>query len=195
MPNDTSHPILGPTGLDPAIAEALDYDEWAALGEQVHAVHRSHYWWVGDWLLLGEALFGEIAWDAVPWTYSLDWLKRIVMVCSAIPPDRRRPELHFSHHHAVAGLDPGDADRILAETVAGEWSVDRVREEARAVRRGNLTDADRAAAIRLGFLGYDPAAVVRRAESDVRLIELGQWVADVRSALDRDSAHDVSPRG
>ena len=48
-------------------------------------------------------------------------------VCSRVPPARRRPELSFSHHDAVASLGPREQRRWLSEALEQGWSRERLR--------------------------------------------------------------------
>ncbi len=50
-------------------------------------------------------------------------LMRSVAVAMAIPHQRRRPGLSWSHHRAVAGLDPDEQDRRLEEAETARWTV------------------------------------------------------------------------
>jgi len=44
-----------------------------------------------------------------------------------IDPSRRRDGLTWSHHAEVAGLEPDEADAVLAETALYTWSVEHLR--------------------------------------------------------------------
>ena len=81
-------------------------------------------------------------------------LKNRASVARRIDPSRRRDGLTWSHHAEVAGLEPDEADAVLAETALYTWSVEHLRgvlhergatrRARREVERGDLAVAARA---------------------------------------------------
>jgi len=100
------------TGLDPT------FTEWEALGTILQSVERAVQWWIGDWLLLGERDFDERAAQAVGDTgLQVETVKQYAWVAERVPPERRRPELTFTHHRAVAALESLHQDAWLDRAV------------------------------------------------------------------------------
>ncbi len=94
--------------------KAPSYEEWAMMGQQLQIIQRCSPWWIGDWLLGGEALFGDKYLQAIEFTGNeLQTLRNKQWVCHKIPPERRRAGLSFSLHAEVAGLPPEEQERWL----------------------------------------------------------------------------------
>jgi hypothetical protein len=94
----------------------LPYEKWEALGRLFAALRNSLKWWAGDWLIFGEATYGEQAAQAL----DLLGVDRAVQdgwryVCMYVPRSRRRKALSFSHHREVAPLKPRQQSRLLAK--------------------------------------------------------------------------------
>jgi hypothetical protein len=110
--------------------------EWEATGTQISDWRRTIHFWLGDWALAGEEIFGEEAVTFVeelaeqygfdPHTVIND---RSVM--RAIPYARRRPGLSFAHHAAVAKFAPDVQDKLLRQAEAEKLPAARFREAIR----------------------------------------------------------------
>lgn len=100
---------LSETGLTLGV---LTRDEYEQLGRTLGRVHESLRWAIGDYILRGEELFGQ---EAYQLTESLgispESRQQYVRVAQAIPRPRRRGELTWSHHRAIS-------------TIAGDESQD-----------------------------------------------------------------------
>lgn len=119
---------LTATSMDLRIPDPT-YQDWENMGRAVSFVGNAWQWWVGDWLIIGEALFGEESAQAVDDRSSrYDLARRITgkdqgrlqnirSVCNRVPKATRRPELDFTHHEKVAALDPDDQVRWLQRAV------------------------------------------------------------------------------
>jgi hypothetical protein len=106
----------------------LDAHEWAAAGKRIGAVGRSIQWLLGDWIVYGNARFGERYARASKITgYDTQTLMNMVYVASHFPISRRRENLSWSHHESLAALNPGDQERWLDESERLRWSVSDLR--------------------------------------------------------------------
>lgn len=115
------------------ILEPLTIEQWGeSLGHAVGRVAKSSPWYVGDWLLYGEARFGDSA-TAYEGEVGLEpkTLLNYRRVAEVLTPVERRPELDFGHHEAVVSLEPQDRKAVLDEAVAKAWTVKQTREAAR----------------------------------------------------------------
>lgn len=83
----------------------LSIKEWAATGEAVFGMRASMDWWLGDWLVYGEEHYGDDIYQYINCDLSYGTLWAIKKVCKTIAPEKRRKELSFAHHHAVAYLE------------------------------------------------------------------------------------------
>ncbi len=122
-----------PCGL--VVDGAATFDQWERAGEAIYAGGSWVRWALGDWVLAGEARFGELAsqaFDATKRRYQT--VANAASVCRRFPLSRRRESLSFSHHAEVAGRPSHEADRLLDEAQLHGWSADDLREHVRALR-------------------------------------------------------------
>jgi hypothetical protein len=81
----------------------LSFEKYTALGVLLGKVGSAVKFWVGDWLLYGEALYGERAAEASEaLNLSAEGRQDCIRVALAIPRSRRRPSLSWWHHRQVA---------------------------------------------------------------------------------------------
>jgi len=100
------------TGLN--LPPGMTFEEWSEVGHKLARINRAWRWWAGDWLHYGEQAFGEMAAQAMN-DLGVDYqtLANCAWVAGKIPPSRRRENLSWSHHEAIAGMD----DPIAADTL------------------------------------------------------------------------------
>lgn len=114
----------------------MPYERYEALGGLLGRVKRSTSWWIGDWLLFGEGVYGERYAQAEAATgLSEDALLRYAFVCRSVAPDRRRVELSFGCHHAVASMVPREQTTWLKRAVRHGWSERDLRREIREAQQ------------------------------------------------------------
>lgn len=140
-------PAAGPfSGTDTGLVlqRQPSYEEWDALGVWLSRADKSLAWLVGDWLNYGTAIFGEVAYQHFDPADSTGWqpktLEVYAWVCRQVAPERRRADLTFAHHQAVAALDPEQQTRWLERAATdpdGAWSV-RELKAALKVASGEL---------------------------------------------------------
>ena len=104
---------LSVTGM--VLSEDVSFEEWSELGQQLQNMERSIMWWIGDWLAFGERKFGEEAAQAVQQKtgYSQEAIRTAVWVSERIPSVSRETDLSWSHHKAVAALEPEQQTQLL----------------------------------------------------------------------------------
>ena len=142
-------------------------------------------WEIGDWWLQGHRAIlddvAEIVGLPVMTLLQHAWVARV------FPPHRRR-DLSYSHHVEVGGLPDEVADQLLDAAREHRWSVARIREDARAARRGLDAEALRQEHAEQRRLALDPDAAAWR--SDAKRVErecrerLIAAEASVRSVVD-----------
>lgn len=122
--------------------------DWENMGRAVSFVGNAWQWWVGDWLIIGEALFGEEAAQAVDdheSRYDIarrvtgkpqGTLQNIRSVCARVSKDRRRQELDFTHHEKVASLDPDDQVFWLQKAVEDTMTTAELAAAIREFKKG-----------------------------------------------------------
>lgn len=139
-----------------AVAElsTLTLEEWLQDVEQdlqnFDAVNEYTPWCVGDKLLLGESLFGDLAKQVYPVQTSdkepvaqptepgipAATLREWRWTCQQWPEEIRRPaEARRSVHVALGGIkDVKLRVQLLDDAIKGKWSVKQAREEVRKLR-------------------------------------------------------------
>lgn len=121
-------------------SESMEYHDWIFEGRRIGAMGRGSPWWVGDWLLYGTARWGERYAEAVKITgYESKSLRNMRYVASRFDLSLRRDSLSWSHHALLAALDAEEQVGWLDRAVADKLSVDDLRVELRAARRGGYS--------------------------------------------------------
>jgi len=114
--------ILSPVGLNLAKMN-LTRDEYEVLGFVLGGMHETLKWAIGDYLIEGERRYGEEAYQLQEALgISEESRRQYVRVAEAIPMPRRHSELTWSHHRAVAALDPTEQDEWLRRAENEGWS-------------------------------------------------------------------------
>lgn len=120
---------------DLLIPDGLPYEAWVELGEQLQFRERNVGWWLGAWWLHGEHHYGQAASQAAPTGYAAKTCQNAARVVERIEPARRREDVPFSYHEAVAVLtDPRQQDELLAEAARGGMERHELRAKVRHLR-------------------------------------------------------------
>jgi N6-adenosine-specific RNA methylase IME4 len=122
---------LGFSKVSLVLPENMPFDQWDDLMGRLQTYSGSTMWWVGDAVRHGEQKYGD---KYRAWTdqtgFALDTIQNAKWVASRFPEFfRRLKNLTWTHHQAVAALEPADADRLLEQAEKEEWSSRRLRGE------------------------------------------------------------------
>jgi hypothetical protein len=119
------------------------FDVWEHLGGRMGVYANATAWWLGDWLVFGQAKYGRRYKEAVAAT-GLDYqtLRNYAMVARRFGVSRRRDNLTFNHHAEVCALPEEEQEAWLDRAAAGAWSRNELRRRLRAARRGSLAAAE-----------------------------------------------------
>lgn len=109
------------------IPNGMSFEEWSAVGVTLQRAEHSALFWIGDWSLYGEQHFGEDYAQGIE-DYASETVRVAHWVAEHIEPARRRKELSWSHHRAVASLEPAAQDAVMAEAVTERWTVAQTRD-------------------------------------------------------------------
>lgn len=133
--------LIGDLVADGAISEIglhladpnLSFDRFEALCYWLGRVHEMVRFAIGDTIRLGEKLYGERCYQALE-ALNLSEKGRLeyVRVSEKVPRSVRRADLSWSHHRAVASLEPPEQKRWLKRAAEGGLSHAALREELRA---------------------------------------------------------------
>jgi len=136
-PRPTAEPptsVLTATGWVPH--GDIELRVWLEHGRRFGALGRSVAWWIGDWLIYGNARYGERYVRAARVTgYDPQSLMNMVYVASRFALERRREALSWSHHAEVAALSRAEQERWLELAARERMSVRSLRAELRSRRR------------------------------------------------------------
>lgn len=114
------------TGL--IFSNGISYDEWQQIGVKLKELRGMVHWWIGDWLNYGEAKWGEMYTQVYEETgYTEHTLANDKYIAREFPASRRRDKLTWSHHQAVASLEPVEQDRLLDIAEAMDLKRDKFR--------------------------------------------------------------------
>lgn len=103
-------------------------DKWATVAEASWALKFA----VGDAIVQGEALFEASAYQAFErFGLSEEVMRECARVSQRVPYSTRRRSLSWSHHRAVAALEPAEQKQWLKEAAQKELSHAALREELR----------------------------------------------------------------
>lgn len=123
--------VLTPTGLQ--INGRPSFDEWMTYGQTLWAMRSAIQWAVADWIRYGEGHYADRYAQAVDETrMSNQTLQNYVWVAGKFEPSRRRGNLSFSHHEAVAAVsDPEIQDELLTRAAVEKMNREDIREAAK----------------------------------------------------------------
>ncbi|NRQ31674.1 LmbU family transcriptional regulator [Nonomuraea sp. NN258] len=120
-----------------ALPDSMSLGEWSRLGRQIFTISDSSSWWLGDWLIYGQAHFPDRYKRAIAET-GLDYqtLRNYAWVSRRVAHRRRRDKLSFQHHAEVAGLAEDQQDGWLDQAEEHGWSRNELRRRVKAARLG-----------------------------------------------------------
>lgn len=120
-----------------AIPQGMPIGAWRNLGRQIFVISDSSAWWLGDWLIYGQAEYPDRYKHAVAET-SLDYqtLRNYAWVARRFSPNRRREKLSFQHHAEVASLAEDDQEICLNQAEEHSWSRNELRRQIQGRREG-----------------------------------------------------------
>lgn len=114
----------------------VDWSTYEAVGHFLGRINRSCSWWVGDWLVYGQANFADRFEQAASITgLSEQTLLGRMFVSENVPPARRQAGVSFSCHSAVSRLEPPEQTRWLKAAAKGGWSYAELKERMKAARK------------------------------------------------------------
>ena len=132
--------------------------EWSSALKAALGTKDGLQWAVGDLLLYADSR----DWEDGPVEEILDatGLKRATLnnhksVAKAWPLERRTPQ-PWSYHSLLCGLDPEEADALLAEAVEKKWRYEELHAHVRAKRQKNQKAALQFPAGTFGLMLADP---------------------------------------
>lgn len=110
----------------------LPYERFSDLCWTLGRFHEAVRFAIGDALIQGEALYGQVAFQAFEeLNLSPDSMREYRRVSERIPLSRRRQGVSWSHHRAVVPLEPPEQEHWLDRIEQEGLSHHALREELR----------------------------------------------------------------
>lgn len=110
----------------------LGFEKWQRIGEFIRLTNVASQWWWGDWLNLGEDVFGEKSSQALEVTkWDETTLRVYAWVCRNVPLDRRLTGVPFSHYMLLAKLPEAQQRRWALRALDEQWSQRQLRRALR----------------------------------------------------------------
>jgi hypothetical protein len=108
----------------------VTYDQLEAVGVMLADIRKKVQFAMGDWLLVVEARFPEQFSQATELLeLSEKGLQEYIRVAEKVPRSVRRKELSWSHHRAVAALEPPEQQEWLEKAVTLGLSHHELRQQ------------------------------------------------------------------
>lgn len=122
------------TGVE-VVDPLITFDAFQSAVEFAGKATDAAKWALGDLLLYGESRWPhEYAQVLDASRLSEHQIRRYRYAAERVQRSRRRENLSFSHHEAVASLDPADQLRLLAQASENGWNLVALRERIADVR-------------------------------------------------------------
>lgn len=154
------HYTLTATGLEVQGQPTLDEHE--GVGAFIRRAHNAAGFWLADWLRYGEhraehsAAWQERLEQMVDATHYSEKTLKNVRAVGAVEKSRRRDDVEFGHHEAVAGLEPEEQTEWLEKAATEGYNVRELRQEIRAARRTKIIDGQAVLAGMYRIIYADP---------------------------------------
>jgi N6-adenosine-specific RNA methylase IME4 len=107
------------------LPDGLTRDEWEQIGCQLGHVDRAIGWHIGEWWMYGEGQYQTRI--LPPGCPAYQTCVNAANGCRKFMGNRRRLHLPFTYHMEVAALEPAQADALLDEAEACQWSTRELR--------------------------------------------------------------------
>lgn len=162
--------IFSPTGMTAESQTFDSFDKWSRTGEFIRLTNQASQFWWGDWLNIGEDLFGSKASQALEETrWDEETLSVYAWVCKNVPPVNRLIGVPFSHYLQLAKL-PHDQQRQWAEQVRDkQWS----KRQLKMALNGQDASAEK------------QCCVLIRCADEKEAESVEEWAADCQYAFER----------
>lgn len=132
-----------PTGI--SIEESVGFNEVEQIGELIVAEVNASAWMMGDWLNTLRRYRQHYPKGVEKLELRYKTLRNLAYVAGKVAEANRFEQLSWSHHRAVAPLQP-DAQRLwLEDALRHGWTVVELEQELRAIRPASSSPAIAAA--------------------------------------------------
>lgn len=118
-----------------SLPATMSIDAWWHIGEQISRISDASTWWLGDWIIYGQAKYPDRYKRAIDET-GLDYqtLRNYAWIARKFAPSRRRAKLSLQHHIEVAFLPDDEQDIWLDRAERFKWSKGTLRQYLRTAK-------------------------------------------------------------
>lgn len=111
------------------LPQTLDAEQWREIGTKLGCIYAGMQWAIGDWWAYGHSKYGERKATAIAkkLPYEFGSLMNMGRVARRVTSSFRNEALTYSHHVAVAGLDPEYQKKYLDRALKRNWSVNALK--------------------------------------------------------------------
>ena len=152
---------LTPTGW--TLPKTMSEEQWIAAGICLQRIEGAVQWWLGDWWVHGEHVYGErkaLFDEGGPLAdMNFQTVRNYGWVANAVTTSHRWDVLSFKHHEYVAAMLPAQQRKWLARAVKEDWSSNELKAaiaRQAAIDRTRQIDFDAAALGKFAVLYADP---------------------------------------
>jgi hypothetical protein len=110
------------------LPDDLALDQWEEVGTKLMTIDKGIQWALGDWWAYGHHKYGERASIAKNLPYEFGSLMNLGVIARKVTPSFRNEAVSFTHHVAVATLEPEQQKKLLKRAARSKWSVSKLRE-------------------------------------------------------------------
>lgn len=173
---------LTPTSL--TLPQDATVDEWEQIGQALGSVQGAIQWWIADFVLTGEQQYG-VKYERAMALTGLEYktLANMVSVARKFESSRRRENLSFAHHAAVAGLAQEEQEALLDTAAAKSLSVAKLKQ---AMRGDPVKMTKNLRTFRRSFTSIWKVLKAGEMPSREQVEELAKWV----EALKQEVGHE-----
>ena len=119
------------------LPEDLDKEAWLSVGRSLREISSGIMRWLGDWIRFANEKWGEKYDEAISLGFAYQTALNAVSVAKKFQFSRRRENLSWGHHEAVACLEEPFADGFLDDAITHKWSQKELRKQVADFRVKN----------------------------------------------------------
>ena len=171
------HPKAIATKTSLVIAEGTGPEEWSEIVTNLSRVEGAIHWWIGDAYAYADSRWGMYDSFLKIAPFAKQTVIKDKYIAESIESFRRRNDLSFGHHEAVASLDPDTQDYFLDMAVDEGLSVSQLR---KVIKEYNIPK-EGVVYLEMKGIGLTPAEelkIVKKVQDEMLSIEQAKTVAE-----------------
>jgi hypothetical protein len=166
------------------LRRGMSFADWVRIGHDLMCISSASAWWLGDWIVYGQRAYRQrymAALEATPLDYHT--LRNYAWVARHVEMSRRRDNLSFQHHAAVAALPAAEQEFWLERAEKESWTRDELRRQLAQDRTPIPAPVVETGSVVLRLRVALPRERVWREAASAAQKELGDWVAEAADRM------------